>query len=101
MKERRKDTRHRVNISLSVCELYQQEQTIVSGLNTPIEVENISKGGLCFVSEAIFPLNYYFNATLDFADTSEPLFTIVKIIRCEIVSRDVYRYGCEFMNPIE
>lgn len=98
MNERRKEERHPVHISLSVCDLYQQERNGVSGLDTPIAVENLSRGGLCFVSEAIFPLNYYFNATLNLDDTSKPLFTIVKIIRSEIAERDVYRYGCEFTN---
>ncbi len=98
MFERRKEERHPVHISLSISNLYQQEQTAISGLDTPIQVENLSRGGLCFVSECIFPLDYYFNATLDLDGETKQIFTIVKIIRCEVAGRDLYRYGCEFTN---
>lgn len=98
MNERRKAERHPVHISLSVCDLYQQNQAGISGLDTPIAVENLSRGGLCFVSEGVFPLNYYFNAVLSLDESEKPIFTIVKIIRCEIAERDLYRYGCEFTN---
>lgn len=98
MNERRKAERHPVHISLSICDLYQQNQDGISGLDTPIAVENLSRGGLCFVSEGIFPLNYYFNAALNLDENTKPIFTIVKIIRSEIAERDLYRYGCEFTN---
>ncbi len=98
MSERRKDERFQVHLSLSVCDLYHKEQSIVSGLDTPISVENLSRGGLCFVSEGIFPLDYYFNASLDFPEAREPLHTIVKIIRSEVADRDLYRYGCQFVG---
>ena len=109
MKERRRNVRYPVSIKLSICDLYKQDYSGVHDLDTPIEVENISKGGLCFVTEGVFPVGYYFNAALayrqpdasDDADENPMIFTTVKILNSRPLDHNHYRYGCEFAVPTE
>lgn len=99
MIERRKNMRYPVSIKLSIVELYQQDNTGIQNLDSPIVVENISLSGLCFSTECVLPIDYYFNASLAFDQTDVPLvFTTVKILWVDVIDRTHYRYGCEFTN---
>lgn len=99
MYERRTCTRHPVSIMLSISDLFKQEHEGIHDLDTPIMLEDVSHSGLCFISECILPVDYYFNAkvTLEGSDVP-PVFTTVRIVRTEIIDRTHYRYGCEFTN---
>lgn len=109
MKERRRTARYPVSIKLSICDLYRQDYSGIHGLETPIEVENISQNGLCFVTEGVLPIGYYFDATLAYQqpETLEenadkpPVFTTVKILYSKPLDHNHYRYGCEFAVPTE
>lgn len=101
MIEKRKSTRHPIDLHLSLCDLYKQNTVGIHDLDSPIHLENISRGGLCFRSECVLPTDYYFNASLNAKDSTNPVFTVVRIIRSEIIDRDEYRYGCEFTEMTE
>ena len=101
MTEKRRSTRHPIYLHLSICDLYKQDMIGIHDLDSPIHLENISRGGLCFRSECVLPTDYYFNASLNTTDSADPVLTVVKIIRSEIIDRDEYRYGCEFTEMTE
>ncbi len=101
--ERRDSVRFPVSIRLSVSDLYRQDYSGIHNLDTPIEVENISKSGLCFVTEGIFPIGYYFDAALAFDGNEQKnaIFTTVKIVRSTAIDPTHYRYGCHFTTTPE
>lgn len=99
MLDRRKENRHPVSIQLFISDLFRKDQRGIHDLETPVKVEDISNSGLCFLSECVLPVDYYFNAKVVLAKHSiSPIFTTVKIIHAEVVDRRHYRYGCEFTN---
>lgn len=102
MIEKRRSTRIPVQIHLSISDLFNQDLSGIHDLNSPIEVVDISRHGIGFVTECILPVDYYFNAQLELG-VQDPtsIFTIVKIVRFEILDKDLYRYGCEFSNMPE
>ena len=101
--EKRRSTRYPVSIKLSISDLYRQDNSGIHDLDTPIVVENISQGGLCFITEGVFPIGYYFDATLALINDDEQssIFTTVKIVRSYAIDHKHYRYGCEFTTTPE
>lgn len=99
MKERRKHERLPLSLELEVNKLFKQDNEIIDDINAEIEVVDISKTGIGFVSEAEFPLDYYFNAKIEF-DEKKFFYCVIKIIRA--FDRDDKRfYGCEFIGLAE
>ncbi len=96
MKEKRKRERYPIDISLTIESLYRQDNEKIEELNNEIEVINISRSGLGFISEHDLPLDYYFNAKID-VQKEKHFYTVVKIIRKEKMEEG-YRYGCEFVG---
>lgn len=99
MCERRKNTRHQASIKLFISDLFRQEEYGIYNLNTPVKVDQISRGGLSFVSDCVLPVDYYFHA--DICSQNNPYSTIsttLKIVRSEITDRTHCRYGCKFID---
>lgn len=102
MEERRRNKRVPVHVELCICDLFKQDTTGIHDLDSPIQVIDISRHGIGFISECVLPVGYYFNAKLDLYDDHTPsAFTFVKIVRCESVGTHRYQYGCEFSQPTE
>lgn len=99
MDERRKHTRLPINLELEVNKLFKQDNEIIDEINAEIEVVDISKTGIGFVSEAEFPTGYYFNAKIEF-DEKKFFYCVIKIIR-EIKQEGYNLYGCEFVGLAE
>lgn len=97
IRDKRKNKRVRITLDLVVSTLFNQESSDIV-IDSPIEVKDISKGGIGFVSKSILPLNYYFNAALNLDGEQSILYSVVKIIRCEALEDDEYSYGCEFIG---
>ena len=101
--EKRKFKRVKANLELKVSSLFKQDNVVISDIDQPIKVVNISKGGISFESKSILPLDYYFNASLQLGSEEDVLYSVVKIIRCvPIENSELYSYGCQFvgMAPI-
>ncbi len=98
MIEKRRSPRAPIHLTLSICDLYKQEVSGIHHLEAPIDVTNISEHGVGFTSECILPLDYYFNASVNFTDKDMSTATL-KIIRCDIIDGTHYAYGGEFVNP--
>lgn len=99
MKEKRRHKRLPINLELEVNKLFRQDNEIINDMNAEIEVVDISKTGIGFVSEAVFPLDYYFNAKIEF-DKKQFFYCVIKIIR-KVDADGYFVYGCEFVGLAE
>jgi hypothetical protein len=100
MEEKRKYKRVSAHLELTISNLFKQDNLKVEHIDSPITVTDVSKGGIGFTSKAIFPVGYYFNASLQLGENeSSNLFFVAKIVRC-IKSKDegIYNYGCELVG---
>ena len=97
--EKRKAERLPIDLILGVSELFKQDNEFTKNVNAPIEVLDISRGGIGFHSESELPVGYYFNARIQVTDDLHSAFyTVVKIIRKSYVDDKVHSYGCEFVG---
>lgn len=99
MEERRKHRRLPIFLQLEINQLFKQDNEIITNLEEEIEVINISKTGIGFISKANLPLDYYFNAKIEF-DKTQFFYCVLKIIRREEHESGTM-YGCEFVGLAE
>ena len=97
MEEQRRSKRVKVKLSLDVGSVFKQDNIEVSNLNAPIEVTNISRTGIGFVSESVLPVGYYFNARFELKP-GEAFNGVVRIIRRVVQTDGRSQYGCEFVG---
>ncbi len=99
MNEKRRYERLPIKLNLEVSSLFKQDTPPIKAAdNTEIEVFDISKAGIGFMSEAKLPVGYYFNATLEFENTEEIILSVVKILYVAPIGDAGFRYGCEFVG---
>lgn len=98
MQEKRKHERLPIKLTLEVSNLFKQDGIKIEDLDAEIEVFDISKAGIGFMSTSKLPTNYYFNATIEFEGTEEIILSVVKILYCSPIADAGYRYGCEFVG---
>lgn len=98
MIERRRTKRMPFSMTLEISNLYKQDNVRVENLNAPIEIVNISKGGIGIISESVLPLGYYFNANINLLNNEELLRCVIKIIRSQPLENGKTMYGCEFVG---
>ena len=98
MTEKRRAKRVDVNLQLKVSTLFKQDNVKISDVDSPIEVRDISKGGIGFVSKSILPVGYYFNAELQLGNEADLLYCVIKIIRNIKKDDGSYAYGAEFVG---
>lgn len=97
MLEKRRDKRLKAELSLRISSLFKQDNVLVGNINAPIQVTDISKGGIGFISESELPLGFYFNADIQLGEEDASLYCVVKIIRKEVVD-GMNMYGCEMVG---
>ena len=97
MQDRRKEKRMPITLSLDILNLYKQDNVQVNNLNAPIEVINISKTGIGFLTKSILPIEYYFNANINMGN-EDTLHCVVQIIRSQPDENNLILYGCEFVG---
>ena len=96
VEEKRQAKRIQVELNLKISSLFMQDNVKVENINAPINVVDISRGGIGFITESILPLGYYFNATLNLGDEDDAaLYCVVKIIRTKDLEDGMHLYGCE------
>ncbi len=98
MQEKRKYERLPIKLKLEVSNLFKQDGIKIDSIDTEIEVFDISKAGIGFMSETKLPTDYYFNATLEFENSDEIILSVVKILYVTPIETSGYRYGCEFVG---
>lgn len=94
MRERRRSHRVTYNAVINIDQVYNQEQIIKGTREFPVEILDISKGGIGFIAKEELPLNFYFNAKIDLGNGKQ-FYSVLKIMRVENVEGG-YNYGCEF-----
>lgn len=97
MVDKRRHKRVKVKLNLVVSNIFDQNADMIK-IDSPIEVKDVSRSGIGFITKSILPMNYYFNAVLTFDNEDSILYSVVKIIRCEALEDDEYSYGCEFVG---
>lgn len=97
MYERRRYRRIPIGLTLAVDKLYKQDYVELNNLDLKLEVFDISKTGLGYISKEELPLSYYFNARIDL---EEQVFfhTVLKIVRKKQLEEGTYLYGSEFVG---
>ena len=98
MIEKRRSHRAPIELHLSISDIYSQQNTGIHGLDSPIEVTDISIHGIGLVTECILPLNYFFDTTMTLPEHPTPIQAVLKIVRVEVQTKDRYIYGCEFVD---
>lgn len=98
MNEKRQDNRIPLGVKLSVSNLYKEDTNTIMDLELAVNVVDISSTGIGFTSDCIFPVGYFFIANIELAPDLPQIITDVRIIRSEAISRNKYRYGCEFVS---
>lgn len=98
MYEQRRNKRLPVSLKLEISSLFKQDNVQVNNIHEEIEVINVSKTGIGFRTKSELPLDFYFNACIELGGPLSRLYTVVKIIRKEIVDDETRVYGCEFVG---
>jgi len=100
MIERRKYKRMPLSLELMVSSLFKQDNVQIQNIDAPIEVIDVSKSGIGFISEGRFPLHYYFNAKLQIGPESNSIFCVVEIVRSNPCANKpgFTNYGCQFIG---
>ncbi len=97
----RRGKRIPVKMRLEISSVFKQNNVHVGNLKAPIEVIDISKYGIGFISKSVLPIGYYFNSRLQFENENDDLNCVVRIVRR--TQKEGYTiYGCEFvgMSPV-
>ncbi len=90
--------RIKVDMELNVSTLFKQNELPMENINAPIHVINMSKTGIGFTSTSKLPLNYYFNTIIKLGNETSAIYTVVRIVRSEVLGEDEFLYGCEFVG---
>ena len=98
MQEKRRSKRLPIQLELVVSKLFKQEASAAVEVNEPINVVDVSKLGIGFVTSNDLPLNYYFNAKLELGSPENSLYCVVQIIRKQQKEDGTISYGCEFVG---
>lgn len=97
--EKRKAERLPVDLFIGISELFKQDNEVIQNVDAPIEVIDISRGGLGFLSESELPVGYYFNAKIQCQEDEDYVFySVIKILRCREYKGRLKLYGCEFVG---
>jgi len=99
MEERRKNRRLPIKLEIDIDKLFKQDNEIIHDINESIEVINISKTGIGFLCKDELPLDYYFNAKIEF-NQFKYFYCVLKIIRKEVLEA-TNLFGCEFVGLAE
>jgi len=87
-----------IKLDLTVSSLFKQDNVQVKDIGAEIEVIDVSRTGIGFISTSVLPVGYYFNAKLDLGAKDQVLYCVVKIIRKLELQNGKINYGCQFVG---
>ncbi|MBQ3585009.1 MAG: PilZ domain-containing protein [Lachnospiraceae bacterium] len=100
--EKRRSKRMNIDLKLNISNLFKQDNVVIANIDAPIQVTDISKGGIGFNSNATLPIGYYFNACIILGAEDSQFYTVVRIIRSALTSDGTStHYGAEFIGKAE
>ncbi len=94
--ENRRSKRIPVGMHLEVSSVFKQNNVYVSNINAPIEVVDISKYGIGFVSASVLPIGFYFDSRLKFEDERDCINCVVRIVRLALGEVFFYFFFVDF-----
>lgn len=94
--ERRRYRRLPIVLHLEVDEIFKQDYVVIKNLNASVEVYDISKSGIGFISEASMPLGYYFRCRITLSN-NDFFYGVIRIIRASM-NDEKKVYGAEFVG---
>lgn len=97
VKERRRDKRLPIELTLEVDEIFKQDNVVIGNLGASISVYNISRSGIGFISEAELPVGYYFRGTINF-NNGDFFRVVIRIVRVQEADGNLKSYGAEFVG---
>lgn len=96
-RERRRDKRLPIELTLEIDEIFKQDNVIVSNIGASVSVFDISKSGIGFVSEANLPLGYYFRGNINF-NNGDFFRVVIQMVRSSMAKGNFKSYGAEFVG---
>lgn len=96
MTEQRKNIRMPIRMHLEVSDIFKQDNVKVSNINAPIEVVDICRDGIGFVTTSVLPIGFYFNSRLEFKNSNNAINCVIQIIRQSRREDGLNHYGCTF-----
>lgn len=96
MTEQRKNIRMPIRMHLEVSDIFKQDNVKVSNINAPIEVVDICRDGIGFVTTSMLPIGFYFNSRLEFKNSNNAINCVIQIIRQNRREDGLNHYGCTF-----
>lgn len=79
--EKRRSKRIPITMHLDVSSLFKQDNVHVKNINAPIEITDISRNGIGFVTKSVLPIGFYFNSRLEFEKKNDSLNCVVQIVQ--------------------
>jgi hypothetical protein len=98
MEEQRRNIRVPVKMNLEVSDIFKQDNVKVSNINAPIEIVDISRDGVGFVTKSVLPIGFYFNSRLEFHNKQNAINCVIQIIRQRKSEDGLFHYGCIFVG---
>lgn len=98
--EKRKYKRIPVKLDLEISSLFRQDNEQIANVDAPIDVINISRGGIGFISNRELPIGFYFNARIQLNndDAESAFYCVVEIIRRQPAEGGRIEYGCQLIG---
>lgn len=96
MNEKRRSKRLPIDLNIVIVSLTKHGDVDTKPLAVPIEVSNVSKGGLGFEGEAELHIHDCFSAALNIGGI-KTINAVLRIIRKEMKG-EMWYYGCEVLG---
>ena len=96
--EKRRCKRIPITMHLEVSSLFKQDNVHVKNINAPVEITDISRNGIGFITKSVMPIVFYFNSRLEFEKKNDCLNCVVQIVRRKQKEDGTTVYGCEFVG---
>jgi len=96
-KDRRRYKRLPINLRLNVDEIFKQDYVIMKDINATIDVYDISKSGIGFISSSNLPIGYYFTVYINLGD-GDFFRGVIRIVRMTPTNHNKNIYGAEFVG---
>ena len=96
--EKRRSKRVPIKMQLEVSSLFKQDNVYVKNINAPVEITDISRNGIGFITKSVLPIGFYFNSRLEFENKDDSLNCVVQIVRRKQNDDGTTLYGCEFVG---
>ena len=94
MEEKRRHKRLDLDVSLQLERLDEAGVTTLKYVH--VDVTDISRSGLGFVSKQELPIGTYYDTKIQIW-TKEVVDAVIEIVRCD-KNNDMYKYGCIFIG---